>query len=55
MRRTLIRSATVISMDDAIGDLSTGDVLVEGNRIVDVRPSIDLGSGTSRPAWWCRN
>jgi len=47
MRRTLIRSATVISMDDAIGDLSTGDVLVEGNRIVDVRPSIDLGSGTS--------
>ena len=47
MRRTLIRSATVISMDDAIGDLSTGDVLVEGNRIVDVRPSIDLGSGAA--------
>lgn len=47
MRRTLIRSATVISMDDAIGDLSSGDVLVEGNRIVDVRPSIDLGSGAA--------
>ncbi|MFT4116103.1 amidohydrolase family protein [Bradyrhizobium sp.] len=47
MRRTLIKSATVISMDDAIGDLATGDVLVEGNRIVDVRPSIDLGSGAS--------
>ncbi|UPJ67048.1 amidohydrolase family protein [Bradyrhizobium sp. 191] len=45
MRRTLIKSATVISMDDAIGDLSSGDVLVEGSRIVDVRPSIDLGSG----------
>ncbi|MEW6146628.1 MAG: amidohydrolase family protein [Bradyrhizobium sp.] len=45
MRRTLIRSATVISMDDAIGDLRTGDVLVEGDRIVDVRPSIDVGSG----------
>lgn len=45
MRRTLIKSATVISMDDAIGDLSNGDVLVEGSRIVDVRPSIDLGSG----------
>ncbi|QIP10615.1 amidohydrolase family protein [Bradyrhizobium symbiodeficiens] len=41
MRRTLIRSATVITMDDAIGDLPTGDVLVEGNRIVDVRPSIN--------------
>src|ERR1044072_566108 len=45
MRRTLIQSATVISMDDAIGDLPAGDVLVEGNRIVDVRPSIDFGSG----------
>lgn len=47
MRRTLIKSATVISMDDAIGDLSSGDVLVEGSRIVDVRPSIDLGSGAA--------
>ncbi|WP_445221208.1 amidohydrolase family protein [Bradyrhizobium sp. Pa8] len=47
MRRTLIKSAVIISMDEAIGDLNTGDVLVEGNRIVDVRPSIDLGSGAS--------
>ncbi|MEK9281929.1 MULTISPECIES: amidohydrolase family protein [unclassified Bradyrhizobium] len=47
MRRTLIKSAVVISMDDRIGDLRTGDVLVERNRIVDVRPSIDLGSGTA--------
>ncbi|MCA1539005.1 amidohydrolase family protein [Bradyrhizobium sp. NBAIM32] len=46
MRRTLIRSATVISMDDAIGDLSTGDVLVEGGRIADVRPSIDAAADT---------
>lgn len=44
MRRTLIRSATVISMDDAIGDLATGDVLVEGSRIADVRPSIDVAA-----------
>lgn len=47
MRRTLIKSATVISMDDAIGDLATGDVLVEGSRIAEVRPSIDLGSGAA--------
>ncbi|SEM43702.1 amidohydrolase family protein [Bradyrhizobium sp. OK095] len=47
MRRTLIKSATIISMDDAIGDFSSGDVLVEGSRIVDVRPSIDLGSGAA--------
>ncbi|QOG20306.1 MULTISPECIES: amidohydrolase family protein [Bradyrhizobium] len=46
MRRTLIRSATVISMDEAIGDLGTGDVLVEGSRIVDVRPSIDVAADT---------
>ena len=46
MRRTLIRSATVISMDDAIGDLATSDVLVEGSRIVDVRPSIDVAADT---------
>ncbi|MDE5441048.1 amidohydrolase family protein [Bradyrhizobium sp. CSA207] len=47
MRRTLIKSAIVISMDDRIGDLRTGDVLIEGNRIVEVRPSIDLGSGAA--------
>ncbi len=47
MQRTLIKSATVISMDDAIGDLRTGDVLVEANRIADVRPTIDLGSGAT--------
>ncbi|MCK1389200.1 amidohydrolase family protein [Bradyrhizobium sp. 1] len=47
MQRTLIKSATIITMDDAIGDLSTGDLLVEGNRIVDVRPSIDLGSSAA--------
>jgi cytosine/adenosine deaminase-related metal-dependent hydrolase len=44
MRRTLIRSAIIISMDDAIGDLSTGDVLVQGTRIVDIRPSIDVAA-----------
>ncbi|MGL9618685.1 amidohydrolase family protein [Bradyrhizobium sp. U531] len=44
MRRTLIKSAVVVSMDDAIGDLATGDVLVEGGRIADVRPSIDVAA-----------
>lgn len=46
MRRTLIKSATIISMDDAIGDLATGDVLVEDSRIADVRPSIDVAADT---------
>ncbi|RTE93496.1 amidohydrolase family protein [Bradyrhizobium sp. LVM 105] len=46
MPRTLIRSATIISMDDSIGDLATGDVLVEGSRIADVRPTIDIAADT---------
>ncbi|WBL81295.1 amidohydrolase family protein [Bradyrhizobium xenonodulans] len=46
MRRTLIKSATIISMDEAIGDLATGDLLVEGNRIASVRPSIDVAADT---------
>lgn len=33
-------------MDDAIGDLLTGDVLVEDGRIADVRPSIDAADDT---------
>ncbi|MDH2349761.1 amidohydrolase family protein [Bradyrhizobium sp. SSUT18] len=47
MRRTLIKSAVIISMDDAIGDLPDGDVLIEGSRVVDVRPSIDVGGGAA--------
>jgi cytosine/adenosine deaminase-related metal-dependent hydrolase len=45
MRRKLIKSATIISMDAALGDFNAGDVLIEGNRIADVRPNINLGSG----------
>jgi cytosine/adenosine deaminase-related metal-dependent hydrolase len=47
MQRTLIKSATVISMDAGIGDLRSGDVLVENGRIAAVRPGIDLGSGAA--------
>lgn len=37
--RTLIRGATVVTMD-AQGDLSQGDVLVEGDRIAAIAPSL---------------
>jgi cytosine/adenosine deaminase-related metal-dependent hydrolase len=47
MRRTLIKSATIVSMDSSLGELPSGDLLIEGNRIADVRPSIDLGSGAA--------
>lgn len=47
MSRTLIKSATIISMDARLGDFLAGDLLIEGDRIVDVRPNIDLGSGAA--------
>lgn len=40
-RRLLIRGATVVTMDAALGDLERGDVLVEGERIRAVAPRID--------------
>jgi cytosine/adenosine deaminase-related metal-dependent hydrolase len=44
-RRVLIRGAAVVSMDDAIGDLPRGDVLIEGTRIAAVGP--DLGTAAA--------
>ena len=40
MRRKLIKDAAIISMDPAIGDLRTGDVLIEQDRIAAVAPRI---------------
>jgi cytosine/adenosine deaminase-related metal-dependent hydrolase len=40
MARTLIRNATVITVDPAIGDLHRGDILIEGSRIAAVAPDI---------------
>ena len=41
MAKMLIRGGHVLSMDPAVGDLPTGDVLIEDDRIVDVQPGID--------------
>jgi 5-methylthioadenosine/S-adenosylhomocysteine deaminase len=43
VNRVLIKGATIVTMDDALGDLMSGDVLVEGGRIAAVQPSIDAG------------
>ena len=40
-RKVLLKGGTILSMDAAIGDFVTGDVLVEGRRIAAVRPEID--------------
>lgn len=41
MKKTLIKGAVVVSVDPAIGNLLSGDVLIEGERIVQVAPSIE--------------
>ena len=42
--RTLIRGGHVLSMDPDIGDLATGDVLIENGKIAAVQPSIEADS-----------
>ena len=39
--RTLIRGGSVLSMDAAVGDLPVGDILIDGDTITAVAPSID--------------
>ena len=41
--RKLIRGGTVLSLDPELGDLTTGDVLIEGDRIVAVGPGLANG------------
>jgi 5-methylthioadenosine/S-adenosylhomocysteine deaminase len=40
MARTLIRNATIISVDPNIGDLQRGDILIDGSKIAAIAPSI---------------
>jgi 5-methylthioadenosine/S-adenosylhomocysteine deaminase len=41
MRRTLIKGAAIVSMDQRVGDLRVGDILIEDDRIAAVAPSLD--------------
>src|SRR5262245_1427127 len=42
-RRYVIRGGYVMSMDPAVGDFAKADVLVEGKKILAVRPNIHAG------------
>jgi len=41
MAKKLIKGATIVSMDEKIGDLAKGDILIDGARILDVGASIN--------------
>ena len=41
--RKLIRGGTVLSLDPELGDLATGDVLIEGDKILAVGPALSNG------------
>lgn len=39
-KRQLIKNATIVTMDDALGDIENGDILVAGSRIEAVGPNL---------------
>src|SRR5262245_29163359 len=41
MTRTLIRNATILSLDPEIGDLRAGDLLIEGDKIAAMAPALN--------------
>ena len=41
--RTLLRGGYVLTLDDEIGELASGDVLIENDRIVAVGPMVEAG------------
>jgi 5-methylthioadenosine/S-adenosylhomocysteine deaminase len=44
-RRILLKGATILSMDTAVGDFACGDILIEGKKIAAVGP--DLGAASA--------
>ncbi|MFM8546743.1 MAG: cytosine deaminase, partial [Betaproteobacteria bacterium] len=44
-KRTLFKRGLVVTMDDRLGDLASGDVLVEGGKILEV--GCDLAAGAA--------
>ena len=43
MSRTLIKDATVVTIDPSLGELSGGDILIEGEKIAAVGPNVTAG------------
>jgi 5-methylthioadenosine/S-adenosylhomocysteine deaminase len=41
--RILLKGGTIVSMDDKVGDLAKGDILIEGKKISAIAPEINAG------------
>ncbi len=46
MSRTLVKNAIIVSMDPKIGDLNGGDILIDGEKIVEVGRNISADNAT---------
>ena len=44
MSRTLIRNASILSMDPAVGDFAQADILIEGDRIAAIGPGLNAAA-----------
>lgn len=42
--RILLKGGAILSMDSKVGDFLNGDVLIEGKKIVDVKPNINVAA-----------
>ena len=45
--RVLIRNATILSMDAKVGDFAAADVLIDGGKIREVRPGIEVDASVA--------
>ena len=45
MARTLVKSGMIVTMEAGVPDLRQGDVLIDGDRIAAIAPSIEAGGG----------
>ena len=45
--RKVIRGGTILTMDASIGELTAGDILIDGDRIVEIRPSISVNEAAA--------
>lgn len=52
MTRTLIKNATIVTMDPRLGELERGDILIDGEKILDVGRSIDAAATTIDGQHW---